>query len=320
MTVFLSTLNQMGFLMLLIAIGYLLARIGAVPESGAKVLSKLENNLFVPALALGTFMQNFTVKSFKTSGLFLLGGAIVIGISIPLAILISRLCTKDAYIRKIYTYGLAFANFGFMGNAVVQALFPDIFMEYLIFVLPFWFMIYAWAVPCLLIPAEAEQGERSRKERIKAKIKPFINPMLICVFIGMILGLLALPIPSFINTTINTLGSCMSPIAMLLTGMTIAKIDLKVTFTNTRTYIVSVVRLFLIPLLAILLLKFIPMPEALAICTVCSLAMPLGLNTIVVPSAYGLDTSDASGMALISHLLSCLSIPLIFMLFQAVVI
>ena len=111
----------------------------------------------------------------------------------------------------------------------------------------------------------------------------------------------------------------MSPVAMLLTGITIAKIDLKAAFCNWMTYVVSLVRLVAIPLVAILLLKFIPLAQGVSVCMVCALAMPLGLSTIVVPSAYGLDTTDASGMAMISHLLSCATIPLIFMLFQSVV-
>lgn len=40
--------------------------------------------------------------------------------------------------------------------------------------------------------------------------------------------------------------------------------------------------------------------------------MPLGLNTIVIPSAYGKDTSVAAGMAVISHLLAVVTIPVIF--------
>jgi predicted permease len=45
---------------------------------------------------------------------------------------------------------------------------------------------------------------------------------------------------------------------------------------------------------------------------ICNLAMPLGLSTIVVPAAYGKDSTAASSMALISHLLSCITIPIIF--------
>ena len=49
------------------------------------------------------------------------------------------------------------------------------------------------------------------------------------------------------------------------------------------------------------------------VCAVCAIAMPLGLNTIVIPSAYGKDSTVAAGMAIISHLLSCITIPLVFM-------
>ena len=67
------------------------------------------------------------------------------------------------------------------------------------------------------------------------------------------------------------------------------------------------------------LLRPLGIDEKFIICTVCTLAMPLGLNTIVVPSAYGKDTSVAAGMALVSHILSIISIPLIFMLLNVLI-
>ncbi len=315
MELFLPTLNQMAFLLLLIVIGYILTRLRVVPDNAPGVLSKMENNVFIPALVMGTFMSNFTIASFGTAGKFLLAGFVVIGITAPLAVVLARLCNKDSYIRKIYTYGLAFSNFGFMGNAVVEALFPEIFMEYLIFVLPFWMLIYVWGVPALLIPAEG--GKRTVAQRLKS----FLNPMFIAMLIGMVLGLLSpwLTLPGFFTSAVSTLGGCMSPVAMILTGMTIAKIDLKATFKNLNIYVVSLIRLVAIPAVAILVLMLLPLEHGMAVCILCSLAMPLGLNTIVVPAGYGQDTTVASGMALISHLLSCISIPLIFMLFQVAV-
>lgn len=310
MTVFLSTINQMAFLMSLIVIGFILCRFKIIPDNSAALLSKFENNVFIPALVLGTFMQNFTIKKMGTAWQYIVCGLVVILITIPIAIVFAKVCSKDNYIRNIYTYGLAFSNFGFMGNAVVAALFPDVFMEYLIFVLPFWFFIYVWGVPSLLM------SDTEGKKSLKSSLKNLINPMFIAMFVGMILGLLNLPIPTFAESVVTTLGNCMSPIAMLLTGITIAKIDLVKTLKNVSVYIVSVIRLIVIPLAAIIILKFIPISYPLALCTVCSLAMPLGLNTIVVPSAYGKDTSVAAGMALISHVLSCITIPLIFMIFN----
>lgn len=298
----------MGFLFSLIIIGYLLGKIKAVPDNTAQVLSKLENNVFVPALVLGTFMENFTLAKMTDYGSLVIGGLIVQLIMIPIAIGTSNLLSKDSYIRKIYTYGLCFSNFGFMGNAVVKSIFGDeVFLEYLIFVIPFWTFIYVWAVPKLLIPNE------SSDKSVWSKIKPFINPMFIAMIIGMILGLTSLKLPAFVTTSVKTLGDCMSPVAMILTGVTVSKIDIAKTFKKLSIYLVSIVRLIAIPALAIAALYFLPLQKTLEICIVCGLSMPLGLNTIVVPGAYGLDTSEASGMALISHLLSCLSIPLVFM-------
>ena len=106
----------------------------------------------------------------------------------------------------------------------------------------------------------------------------------------------------------------MSPIAMLLTGITVSTISFKKTCTNLRIYAVSIVRLVVLPLLFLLVAQWIPFDRTIFLCALCSLAMPLGLNTIVFPSAYGKDTTVAAGMALISHMLSCITIPLIFLL------
>lgn len=312
MAVFLSTLNQMAVLLIMILIGYIVSRCNVVSDSAPKLLSKLENNVFIPALVLGTFMQNFTVERLSLAWQYLLCGLVVVLLTIPIAIGLARLCTKDSYIRNIYTYGLAFSNFGFMGNAVVAAVFPDIFTEYLIFVLPFWTLIYLWGAPTLLIPSEGGNG-------LKDRLRAFVNPMFIAILVGMVIGICIPHLPPFLVSSISSLGDCMSPVAMLLTGMTIAQYSPKKIFKNASVYLVSVMRLLIIPAAAILLLRFIPLPHNLALCTICSLAMPLGLNTIVIPSAYGKDTSVAAGMALISHLLSLLTIPLIFMLFDRLV-
>ena len=313
MTVFLSTLNQMAFLMLLILIGYLLMKKKVFPENAAAVISKLENNIFVPALVMGTFMNHFTPEKMTQAGSYLLCGLIAVGVSIPFAILCARFFAKDDYVRKIYTYGLAFSNFGFMGNAVVSALFPEIFMEYLIFVLPFWFFIYLWGTPFLLIPSQGE------KKSLLGGMKNLANPMFAGMILGMVIGMAKVPMPSFVGNAVTTLGNCMSPLAMLLTGITIARIDLKAALKNRSIYMVSAIRLLLMPAAALLVLLAVRLPYELALCTMCALSMPLGLSTIVVPSAYGKDTTVAAGMALISHVSSCVTIPVVFMIFELLI-
>ena len=54
--------------------------------------------------------------------------------------------------------------------------------------------------------------------------------MFIAMLIGMVIGLVGLPLPEFVMKFITVSGDCMSPIAMLLTGVTVSAIDLKKTF------------------------------------------------------------------------------------------
>ncbi|MBR5153141.1 MAG: AEC family transporter [Clostridia bacterium] len=308
MKIFLATLNQTSFLFGLILIGYILVKCKVLSQESATVLSKLENTIFIPALVMGTFMEHFTVERIGSAWKLLAISFMIALLAIPFAILVSKIVGKDKYIQKIYTYGLSFSNFGFMGNAVVSSLFPDIFLEYLIFTLPLWMLIYLWGVPKLLI-ADAE-----KKQTIKESVKAFVNPMFVAMFIGMVIGLLQIPLPQWVVSMIDVSGDCMSPVAMLLTGIVVSGISLKKTFTDIRIYTVSIVRLLIMPLIFIGIASFFDLSQTMYICGLCSLAMPLGLNTIVIPSAYGKDTAVAAGMALISHLLSVITIPLIFLI------
>lgn len=313
MDLFLPTLNQMVFLFAFILIGYFLAKFKVVPHGSAGILAKLENWLFIPALVMQTFIGNFTVSNLGVTWKLFVFGFIIDAVVIPLAIVSARIAAKDSYTRKICIYGLCFSNFAFMGNAVVNAIFPDVFYEYIVFTLTLWIPIYLWGVPALLV----SDGE---KKSLASRLKSFVNPMFIAMIIGMIIGITGLDLPSSVDSVISTSASCMSPIAMLLTGFTVAEIDIKKTLSKLSVYTISVLRLIVYPLIAIGIFAIIPLdiPDSYVICAVCSIAMPLGLNTIVIPAAYGKDTSVASGMALISHILSIITIPVIFMLLRMI--
>lgn len=298
----------MAFLFSLILAGYILVKFKFLPEGSESVLSKLENYLFIPCLVLGTFIGNFTVDKLSSAGLLLLFSIGIEVVVVAVSLLLTRLIAKDKYTRNIYLYGLCFSNFGFMGNAVVSAIFPDVFLEYIIFTLALWVLIYVWGVPVLL--RDNEGGG------IGSALKNLINPMFICMILGIIIGVFGIKLPSFATSLIDSVGGCMSPVAMLITGMTIAKMDFKKVLKIKSIYLVSVLRLLVYPLIfiGIYLLAGLELERSFLVCAVASLAMPLGLNTIVIPSAYGKDTTIASGMALISHVLSILTIPVVFML------
>ncbi len=321
---FTPVLEQMIYLFAFIAIGYLLFKLNIIPKNAITTLSKLESTLFIPCLVLSTFISGFTVEKLTSAGTLLLMSVAILAVMIGFALIVSKLIYKnDRYLQKISAYGLSFSNFGYMGNAIVSGVFPQIFLEYTIFVIPLWIMIYLWGVPSLLI---ADDRDQKASVPFLQRLKPLFNPMFIAMLIGIALGITgaAAYIPKSVMNVIRVSGDCMSPIAMLLTGMTIAASDLRKMLTKPKTYILSLVRLVAIPLLFIFVFAFIPqgsiVNQTFLICAMASLAMPLGLNTIVVPGGYGKDTTDAAGMALISHTLSIITIPLMFTLFRLLVL
>ncbi len=306
----LTTLSQVSALAAMIGIGFLVGKLKLVPENSAAVLSRLENLVFLPALMFGTFLSGFTRDAIGSVWKLFLGSLILELIVIPIAFVITRLCSKDGFVRNIYMYGLCFANFGFMGNAVVSALFPEIFLEYSVFTLMLWIFINLWAIPVLLMDGGGKGVP------IKKRLLTFFNPMMIGMFVGAILGICGLKLPTFASTVVTSLGNCMSPIAMLLTGLTVSRIPLKKMLSVKSIYVVTAIRLLLFPAVFLLAAKLLQLDRTFVICALCAVAMPLGLNTVVIPTAYGKDPGVASGMALVSHLLSCLTIPAVLALFE----
>lgn len=57
-------------------------------------------------------------------------------------------------------------------------------------------------------------------------------------------------IPSTVSTAMSSLAACIGPIAMLTVGILIAEIDLREILANRRIYLVSVFRLIIYPLIA----------------------------------------------------------------------
>ena len=111
----------------------------------------------------------------------------------------------------------------------------------------------------------------------------------------------------------------MGPLAMVLTGFVIGGYDLKALLKNRRVYIATVLRLFVLPTLFVGVLLLLKANSVTLICTLFAFGTPLGLNTVVFPAAYGGDTSTGASMAMISHTLCVISIPLMYALLTCVI-
>ena len=150
--------------------------------------------------------------------------------------------------------------------------------------------------------------------------------MLIAMLVGLVIGLTGLGkiLPEKAVGAVDMLGDCMSPVAMILTGAIVAKADVKSMLKCSWLYTISLVRTVILPAIYILAVMFLPkgglLTDAVLICGMCMVSMPMGLNSIVVPAAYGKDTSQAAALTIFTQILSVGTIPLMFLLFNTLVI
>lgn len=305
MQVFSATLNQMFVLFIFMALGYFLNYKSILPENTTAVISKLETNVLVPCLVFNTFYKYCTIVNISQKWLYLVYGTAITILSIVIGVFLSKLFAKDNYLKKIYTYSFAVANFSFMGNAVVLGIFgEEVLFDYMIFTLPLCLYVYSFGTASLI-------PDNNNKFSFKA----FLNPICISMLLGTLAGLTSLPLPKFLITAVSSAGACMSPLAMILTGFVVANFSIKTLAKVKRIYLASILRLIILPLIFVFILKLMDTNDSIVMLTLCATAMPLGLNTVVFPAAYGGDTTPGASMALISHLMSIITIPIMFAIF-----
>ena len=316
LTTFIATLNPMLMLFLCMAAGYAVCRAGIMPKDSASVLSKLETYVFCPALSFATMSRYCTLESLGTHGINVLLATVAISLAIGIAIPLSGLFVKGGAVRGVYKYALAFGNFGYLGDPIVQALFGDAMLSYYkMFTLPLSVLVYSWGI-AVLVPKGEGRGI----------LKQIFNFPLIALLLGIVFGITGLGnhIPVFVSDTLDALKSCMGPVAMLIAGFTVANYGIIGMLKNKKVYIATALRLFVLP--AVLVAVVFGVKELIALIsgtdidnnvvflTFFAFAAPLGLNTVVFPAAYGEDSSTGASMAMISHTLCVVSIPLLYAL------
>lgn len=311
----------MLYLFICIAIGFALRRGNLIPENSGATLAKLENWVFCPALSFMTAATYFRVDNVTVHGINILLSCVLAAFALTVAILLSRIFVREkVYERGVYAYALMFGNFGFVGDPLVINLFgEEFFAYYKLFSLPLSVLCYVWGISVLVPKGQGESGARVIVKRV-------VTPPTVALFIGIFVGLTDTLkfFPEFMITSLDALKGCMGPVAMILAGITIAGFNLREMITNKKVYLATLLRLTALPALNIaFLFGVISLINAVFSVNIgysalffafFAYATPLGMNTIVFPQAYGGDPKTGAAMAMISHTLCVISIPIMYTL------
>ena len=298
----LTVFGQVFGLIIFSLVGYLLSKCKIVNPSHSVILSKLLVWVFLPCNIFGTFAKNCTPKYISENYMLLISSVVTVVILAVVMHFVSKLMTKNKYQRRVYEYSLVVPNNGYMGYPISEAIWGEAGKTNAIFFsLPLSAYIYTYGF-CIL----TKRG---------LSFKKLLNPVIITMALGMLAGLIEIPIPDYAFGILDTASRCMGPTSMLLAGIVISEFKLKSLLTNVSTYITAVLRLLVIPLAVGGILKLVNAPQVVLSTAVLLFSMPCGLNSIVFPKAIGEDCRAGAGIALITTILSCATIPLVLFIF-----
>ena len=293
--------KQVFILFAFAAAGFILAKSKKIKTEHSPILSGLLVYVIAPFYIFQTFAESFTVKYISGNYEIILWSlGIVVFLGVVMAF-VSKLFDKRKYGRDVYEYSLIVPNSGYMGYPMAEAVLGSAgLLNAMIFCLPLSIYIYTVGY--------------SKLTKSGLSLKKILNPSMIAMFLGAMVGLFQIPVPSVAYSIMSKAGACMGPVSMLLAGIVVSEFKFKELLSEKRVYRITALRLFIVPvLIGLLTSRFSRTVTEVA---VLIYAMPCGLNTIVFPRLVGEDCRIGAGLALISNVLACLSIPVVLTLFN----
>ena len=292
--------KQILQMFLLAGIGYLLFKGGKISLEGSKTIGNILIYGSLPAVIINGFRIERTAE--HVSGL-LWSAAAALTI-VLLSILISHFVfRKDG----VAAFATSFANPGFFGIPLIVA---SLGQGAVFYAAPFiaFLNIGQWTYGVSRLNGQPVLQGFQPKKLIKA-------PFVIAILVGIFLFATQLPLPAIVENCLSNVAGLNTPLAMFTVGVYLAQTDLVKMFARKTLYLVSALRLLVIPVLSLLILSLLPssmhvMKTVLLIVAAC----PVGSNVAVYAQLHGKDYPYAVETVIISTLLSIVTIPFILYL------
>ncbi len=300
------TLTQITVMFCFIIVGFVLRKSGIIEANVCTVLACLETFVFMPLLCFRNFSTYMTVENITVKWPIFIFSAAVLALVFFFSKLISGIFSNDKYIKGVYVYSFTVPNVGYFGYPLIEAVFgKEGLFNFMLFCVPLYLFIYTVGMNMLM-------------NKSKFTLKRLLNPVMIGIALGMLVGLIGIPMPEVVTKTVSTGADCMGPCAMILTGYVLAKTPLKSMFTNGKMYLASFIRLIVLPFgagaLVYLVCYLLKLDNIYVFLTVAALCLPMGLNGVVFPEAAGKDGTAGVQACCISSIFGIITIPSIFLL------
>lgn len=306
----LTLANQVFIMFLIMAIGFALYRFRIVAERTADDMTTVLLYIVTPALILKTYQQEYHANDAKNLlvALGISASAMALGIMVSF---LARIGSKKET-RDVEQFASCFPNNGFMGIPLVLSVAGTMGVFFSnTYLMMFQLAVWTFGVAIM-------QKANGLKYSAKEILKMFANPTVISVFVGLGCYFLQIRFPSPITKTCSYLADMNTPLAMLVAGMLIAKVDILGSFVHLRNYYIVFLRLILFPCILIGFFKLLPAPQDIKEYILIVTSCPTATNTILFARKYNRNITSASQIFALCTLCSIVTIPLIIWIFSVV--
>ena len=287
-------ISKLLVMFLFMIIGVILFQRNIITEAGSESLANLLIHLILPCVIVNGFLAERTTEKLYGFLISLFASVLILCVSI----FIARKCFPK---NPIGHFAAAFSNPGFFGIPLIVSVLGA---DNVFYIAPF--------IACLNILQWTYGVAVLKNERITINLGKIIkSPFTISFMAGIVLFLCQIPFPGIFKTVISASADLNTPIAMIVSGIYLAKANIRSMLTEIQFYKISIVRLVLIPAISFLLLSLIPNTFlAVKMSLFLAAACPVGSNVAVYAQLHGKNYIYAVQSVVLSTLLSMVTIPL----------
>lgn len=294
-----TILNQTIIMLILIMVGVLCAKLKLISSATNKELSQFVLQVVNPVVIFMSYQKDYEARLVKN--LLLTFALSVLAFAVTLAVAYLLIRKKEGRHTEVERFSAIYSNCAFMGIPLMSALFGDEGVFYLTaFITVFNLVIWTHGVITI-------SGEKNMKQVIKV----FYSPTIIAIALGIITFFLKIKLPAVPANALNFIKEINTPMAMIVSGVTISATNVPKLLKNVRVYFICLVKLLIIPLVLALALSPLNIDEKVRMTVIVAVASPPAAMCTLFCLKYNRNSVYASEIFAAGTILSVLTLPVV---------